>query len=74
MSTPSSRATARRFFPIHAPGQAAIAPCGRSASGPGTSRRSVTSCATPSPEQVGQAPAAVLGLNASASSRGAPAG
>ena len=63
----------RRLAPCQAPGQAAIAPSRMLSDGSGTSRSSVTSCTTPSPWHRGQAPAAVLGENASASSRAAPA-
>ena len=64
----------RRFLPCHAPGQAAIAPSRMLSEVSGTSEDSVTVCAIPRPWHSGQAPAAVLGENASESSWLAPSG
>ena len=64
----------RRLAPCHAPGQAAIAPSRMLSEVSGTRRSSATSCTTPRPWHCGQAPAAVLGENDSASSRPLPFG
>ena len=58
----------RRFLPCHAPGHAAMAPSRMLSEGSGTREDSVTVCAIPRPWHSGQAPAAVLGENASESS------
>ena len=71
---PTVFTTRSRFLPCQAPGQAAIAPSRMLSEGSGTSRSSATSCTSPSPWHSGQAPAVVLGENASAPRRCAPAG
>ena len=64
----------RRFLPCHAPGQAAMAPSRMLSEVSGSSDASLTVCAMPSPWHSGQAPAAVLGENASESKDAAPDG
>ena len=71
---PSAVTMLRRFAPCHAPGQAAMAPSRMVSDASGTISASVASWASPSPWHSGQAPAAVLGENASASSRDMPRG
>ncbi len=56
----------RRFAPCQAPGHAAIAPSRMLREGSGTISSSLTSCSSPRPWHRGQAPATVLGENASA--------
>ena len=64
----------RKFLPSQAPGQAATAPSRMLSEGSGTTEASLTSNVTPTPEQRGQAPAAVAVEKASESSRSAPGG
>ncbi|MCY1235427.1 hypothetical protein D9M72_480420 [compost metagenome] len=64
----------RRFLPCHAPGQAAMAPSAMLSEVSGTREDSLTVWAMPRPWHTGQAPAAVLGENASESSCAVPSG